>query len=461
MNYVCQRLDVPPADAYGVATFYALLSVEPRPPRVAARLRGPRVPLPRLRGADRAARGARRPRGRRRTAACDLVPQPLPRPVRPRAGGDADGRRRAARGAGARAGRRRDALRALEEDAVRARRPTRRCRSTAIRRCGCCGASASVRPTSLDDYRAQGGYAALRRACRARAGGRAARGQGLEAARPRRRRVPDRRQVGRRRAPARPPALPRLQRRRVRAGHVQGPRGHRGRPVLADRGDDHRRLRDELRARLRLPARRVPGRAPRSSARRSRRRAGAASSATTCSARASRSTSRSARAPAPTSAARRPRSSTRSRATAASRATSRRSRWSPGSSASRRWSTTSRRWSTCSTSCWPRRAGLRRAPAPRRSTGTKLFCLSGHVARPGVYEVPFGATLRELLELAGGVAGGRALQTVLLGGAAGGFVRPGRARPAADVRGRAREAKTTLGSGVVLVWTRPSTCRAC
>src|SRR5262249_21703052 len=34
MNYVCERLDVPPADAYGVATFYALLSVEPRPARV-------------------------------------------------------------------------------------------------------------------------------------------------------------------------------------------------------------------------------------------------------------------------------------------------------------------------------------------------------------------------------------------------------------------------------------------
>ena len=39
------------------------------------------------------------------------------------------------------------------------------------------------------------------------------------------------------------------------------------------------------------------------------------------------------------------------------------------------------------------------------STGTKLFCLSGHVARPGLYEVPFGTTLRALLDLAGGVPG--------------------------------------------------------
>jgi NADH-quinone oxidoreductase subunit F len=55
-------------------------------------------------------------------------------------------------------------------------------------------------------------------------------------------------------------------------------------------------------------------------------------------------------------------------------------------------------------------------------TGTKLFCLSGHVARPGVYEVPGGTTLRELIDLAGGVPNGRALQAVLLGGAAGMFV---------------------------------------
>jgi NADH-quinone oxidoreductase subunit F len=55
-------------------------------------------------------------------------------------------------------------------------------------------------------------------------------------------------------------------------------------------------------------------------------------------------------------------------------------------------------------------------------TGTKLFCLSGHVAQPGVYEVPGGATLRQLLDLAGGMARGRALQAILLGGAAGAFV---------------------------------------
>src|SRR5204863_7722692 len=80
----------------------------------------------------------------------------------------------------------------------------------------------------------------------------------------------------------------------------------------------------------------------------------------------------------------------------------------------------------------------------------KLRCLSGNVARPGAYEVPFGATLAQLLELAGGVAGGRELQAVLMGGAAGGFLRPDELDLPLTFEG-AREAKTTLGSGVVLV----------
>ena len=42
-----------------------------------------------------------------------------------------------------------------------------------------------------------------------------------------------------------------------------------------------------------------------------------------------------------------------------------------------------------------------RATGTRGSTGTRLFCLSGHVDRPGLYELPFGTPLRELLDLAG------------------------------------------------------------
>src|SRR5262245_19039654 len=57
-----------------------------------------------------------------------------------------------------------------------------------------------------------------------------------------------------------------------------------------------------------------------------------------------------------------------------------------------------------------------------RSPGPKLFCVSGHVQRAGLYEVLFGATLRHLLfDLAGGLRPGRKLQAVLLGGAAGAF----------------------------------------
>jgi len=57
-----------------------------------------------------------------------------------------------------------------------------------------------------------------------------------------------------------------------------------------------------------------------------------------------------------------------------------------------------------------------------RSPGPKLFCVSGQVQRPGLYEVPFGITLRHLLfDLAGGLKPGRKLQAALLGGAAGAF----------------------------------------
>ena len=86
-----------------------------------------------------------------------------------------------------------------------------------------------------------------------------------------------------------------------------------------------------------------------------------------------------------------------------------------------------------------------------QSTGPRLFCLSGCVARPGVYEVPFGATLRELLAMAGGVAAGRPLQAILLGGAAGVFVRPDELDIPLTFEG-ARAAGATLGSGVIMVF---------
>jgi NADH-quinone oxidoreductase subunit F len=87
-----------------------------------------------------------------------------------------------------------------------------------------------------------------------------------------------------------------------------------------------------------------------------------------------------------------------------------------------------------------------------KSSGPKLFCVSGDVARPGLYEVPFGVTLRHLLEdLAGGLRSGHRLQAILFGGAAGAFATPGDL----DVKlsfEDLRSAGLPLGSGVVMVF---------
>jgi NADH-quinone oxidoreductase subunit F len=85
------------------------------------------------------------------------------------------------------------------------------------------------------------------------------------------------------------------------------------------------------------------------------------------------------------------------------------------------------------------------------SAGPRLFCLCGCVTRPGVYEVPFGATLRRMLELAGGIPAGRKLQAILLGGAAGVFVRPDEIDMPLTFEG-ARAAQATLGSGVIMAF---------
>jgi NADH-quinone oxidoreductase subunit F len=85
-----------------------------------------------------------------------------------------------------------------------------------------------------------------------------------------------------------------------------------------------------------------------------------------------------------------------------------------------------------------------------QSTGTRLFCVAGCVEQPGLYEAPFGITAQQLLDMAGGVTKGRTLVTVLLGGAAGVFIRPDEL----DMRltfEDTRAAKATLGSGVFLV----------
>jgi NADH-quinone oxidoreductase subunit F len=78
---------------------------------------------------------------------------------------------------------------------------------------------------------------------------------------------------------------------------------------------------------------------------------------------------------------------------------------------------------------------------------TRLFCVSGNVARPGLYELELGTPLRSLLEL----AGAEPVKAVLLGGAAGSFIGPDRLDVPLSFDG-ARAAGVTLGSGVVIVY---------
>jgi NADH-quinone oxidoreductase subunit F len=81
------------------------------------------------------------------------------------------------------------------------------------------------------------------------------------------------------------------------------------------------------------------------------------------------------------------------------------------------------------------------------SAGPKLFCVSGEVARPGLYEAPFGITLRQLLDMAGAAP----VRAVLLGGAAGVFVGPTDLDVPLTFEGT-RAIGATLGSGVVMVF---------
>lgn len=86
-----------------------------------------------------------------------------------------------------------------------------------------------------------------------------------------------------------------------------------------------------------------------------------------------------------------------------------------------------------------------------QSSGYRLLCVSGHVVRPGVYEVQFGATLRNVIDLAGGVGGTGKLQAVLLGGAAGTFVSPRELDTPLTFEGT-RAIGATLGSGVIMLF---------
>jgi len=84
------------------------------------------------------------------------------------------------------------------------------------------------------------------------------------------------------------------------------------------------------------------------------------------------------------------------------------------------------------------------------ATGLKFFAVSGAVRRPGVYCLPLGATIGELLEEAGGMAGGAVLQAVQPGGASSNFLRPDALDVPMDFTSLA-DAGSMLGSGSVVV----------
>ena len=86
-----------------------------------------------------------------------------------------------------------------------------------------------------------------------------------------------------------------------------------------------------------------------------------------------------------------------------------------------------------------------------KSPGSKLFCLSGDVTLPGLYEVPFGITFRHLLEdLAGGVRGKKKFQAALFGGAAGAFAGPEDLDVPLTIEDL-RAAGLPMGSGVITI----------
>ncbi len=93
-----------------------------------------------------------------------------------------------------------------------------------------------------------------------------------------------------------------------------------------------------------------------------------------------------------------------------------------------------------------------RSIGTEKSPGSKLFCLSGDVTRPGLYEVPFGVSLRYVIEnLAGGIRNNHQLQAVLIGGAAGAMADPSQL----DVKltfENLRNEGLPLGSGVITVF---------
>jgi NADH-quinone oxidoreductase subunit F len=89
--------------------------------------------------------------------------------------------------------------------------------------------------------------------------------------------------------------------------------------------------------------------------------------------------------------------------------------------------------------------------SPPKSSGTRIFCVSGHVKRPGNFEVPMGITLRELIfEHAGGMRSDKPLKAIIPGGASAPFFTPEHLDVKLDFESVA-QAGSMLGSGGVTI----------
>ncbi len=86
-----------------------------------------------------------------------------------------------------------------------------------------------------------------------------------------------------------------------------------------------------------------------------------------------------------------------------------------------------------------------------KSTGPKIFCVSGHVYRRGVYELPLGTPLKDLIYVhAGGVPAGKRIKAVIPGGASTPVLTPDQLDVTLDFESLA-EAGSALGTGAVIV----------
>lgn len=85
----------------------------------------------------------------------------------------------------------------------------------------------------------------------------------------------------------------------------------------------------------------------------------------------------------------------------------------------------------------------------RTEAGSKLYCISGHVKKPGVYELPLGATLEELVQAAGGYEGNP--MAFSPGGASSGFLPIEKRNLPLDFKGLAKEGSMLGSAGVVVL----------